>query len=610
MSVVVKRTRCVPVRVGLIGVLAVAVMFLLSAGVAQAAPKKLQTQQTSAGPACGSTASASPAPNLAMATAAAEPFDLKEWLKGKAGSIGTEAAKIGFNYLSHLTGLDKILPKSNDEKVLEELQAINAELTRINQRLDDIGAKVDQAIGEARDQQLSNTLRAACDKANKAERLYLDHYVPAVQAGVTLGDILSSKQLTLDDGSQFTLDPAYADVPIGKLPDPVQQLYSKAQLPNCNPRQDPNTQLQCLSPRDLVDERQSLFAQAIKQDKELQSLDTDISGYLRPSDKLQSVLTAYGLVLMEKRTIGRSDSVAMHELYDQLAQAEALAAWMVAEYHVYANVELSRDDIYRRFAADSKLERDQLPPMIPQGAVIDLAQVNAQNTRNRTIFMLATTQDQDYWPINVEVNNLVTTTANGAGQAVAALNSRSCIDQPFCFAHWKVPTRAQLNTLLSDGKKALPGADNPNVARYLARLNPTDPVWTGTFCDRSGPPVNPDAPVSCAPAPQHRFIWTEDQARQRMACGFWVPFLTDEFARFYWLRFGIETQSNNLGTATKLFPQLASTVPGYTNDGQNGGDKAHTRCDVYTRAQIALPQNKGIVLAMDNTGTTEFMAQP
>ena len=395
MSVVVKRTRCFPVRVGLIGVLAVAVMFFLSAGVAQAAPKKLQLQQTSAGPACGSTASASPGPNLAMATAAAEPFDLKEWLKGKAGAIGTEAAKIGFNYLSHITGLDEILPKSNDEKILEELQAINAELTRIDQGLDEIGAKVDQAIGEARDQQLSNTLRAACDKANKAERLYLDHYVPAVQAGVTLGDILSSKQLTLDDGSHFTLDPAYADVPIGKLPDPVQQLYSKAQLPNCNPRQDPNTQLQCLSPRDLVDERQSLFAQAIKQDKELQSLDTDISGYLRPSDKLQSVLTAYGLVLMEKRIISRSDSVAMQELYDQLAQAEALAAWMVAEYHVYANVELSRDDIYRRFAADSKLERDQLPPMIPQGAVIDLAQVNAQNTRNRTILMLATTQDQD-----------------------------------------------------------------------------------------------------------------------------------------------------------------------------------------------------------------------
>jgi hypothetical protein len=95
-----------------------------------------------------------------------------------------------------------------------------------------------------------------------------------------------------------------------------------------------------------------------------------------------------------------------------------------------------------------------------------------------------------------------------------------------------------------------------------------------------------------------------------MACGFYVPFLTSEFARFYWLRFGIETQSNNLNTATKLFPQLPSTVPGYTNDGQNGGDKAHTRCDNYTRAQIALPVNKGVVLAVDNTGSTEFMAQP
>ena len=51
-------------------------------------------------------------------------------------------------------------------------------------------------------------------------------------------------------------------------------------------------------------------------------------------------------------------------------------------------------------------------------------------------------------------------------------------------------------------------------------------------------------------------------------------------------------------------------MPGYTNDGSGGGDRAHTRCDVYTRAQIPLPENKGIVLAMDNTGATDFMAQP
>jgi hypothetical protein len=610
MSEVVTGKRSFRVRFGALGLLAVAAVFFCSATVAQAAPKSKQLKGASAGPACGGVASAIPGPNNLTMAAATDPFDLRAWLKGKAGEVGTQAARIGFNYLSTITGLDQILPQSDNAKILAELEAINGELTRINQRLDDIGQKVDQAIKESRDQQLSDTLRLVCDKANKAERLYLDHYVPAVQAGVTLGDILSSKQLTLADGSHFTLDPAYADTPIGELPQPVQDLYSNSQLPQCNRSLDLKLQLQCLSPRELVLEREKLFANAIAQDKELAGLDTDISSFLRPGDKLTSVLSAYGLVLMEKRIIGRTDSVALRDLYDQLAQAEALASWMVAEYHVYNNVQLSRDQILARYTKDTAAEVAGLPPMIPQGAVVDLAQVNAANTRNRTIFMLATTQDQDYWPVNVEVNNLVTTTANGAGQAIAALNGNPCSGQPACFTHWKVPTRAQLRILLSEGSKALPGADNPNVARYLARLSPNDPVWTGTFCDRSGPPVNPDAPVSCAPAPQHRFIWTEDQARQRMACGFYVPFLTSEFARFYWLRFGIETQSNNLNTAAKLFPQLPSTVPGYTNDGQNGGDKAHTRCDNYTRAQIALPENKGIVLAIDNTGSTEFMAQP
>jgi hypothetical protein len=609
MSEVVTGRRGFRVRIGVLGLLAVATVFFYSATVAQAAPKS-KAKGALAGPACGGVASAIPGPNNLTMAAAAEPFDLRAWLKGKAGEVGTQAAKIGFNYLSTITGLDQILPQSDNAKILAELAAINSELTRINQRLDDIGQKVDAAIKESRDNQLSDTLRQVCDKASKAERLYLDHYVPAVQAGVTLGDILSSKQLTLSDGSTFTLDPAFADKPIGELPQPVQDLYSNSQLPQCNRNLDAKLQLQCLSPRELVLEREKLFANAIAQDKELAALDTDISGYLRPGDKLKSVLSAYGLVLMEKRIIGRTDSVSLRDLYDQLAQAEALASWMIAEYHVYNNVELTRDQILARYTKDTNAEVAGLPPMIPSGAIIDLGQVNAPNTRNRTIFILATTQDQDYWPINVEVNNQVTTTANGAGQAIATLNSNPCTLQPACFTHWKVPTRAQLRALLTDGGKALPGPDNPTVALYLARLNPNDPRWTGTLCDRNRPPVNPDAPVSCAPAPQHGFIWTEDQARQRMACGFYVPFLTSEFARFYWLRFGIQTQSNNLNNATKLFPQLASQVPGYTNDGQNGGDKAHTRCDNYTRAQIALPENKGIVLAMDNTGTTDFMAQP
>jgi hypothetical protein len=36
----------------------------------------------------------------------------------------------------------------------------------------------------------------------------------------------------------------------------------------------------------------------------------------------------------------------------------------------------------------------------------------------------------------------------------------------------------------------------------------------------------------------------------------------------------------------------------------------HDGCDAYTRIQIAAPKNRGIVLATDNTGGVDFMAQP
>lgn len=90
-----------------------------------------------------------------------------------------------------------------------------------------------------------------------------------------------------------------------------------------------------------------------------------ISAFLRPTGgALKSVLTAFGLILMEKRFIDRTDSESFRELYDQLAQAEALSAWMIAEYHVYNNVEQSRYDIVSRYLTNSAFEVAHLPLMI------------------------------------------------------------------------------------------------------------------------------------------------------------------------------------------------------------------------------------------------------
>jgi hypothetical protein len=253
--------------------------------------------------------------------------------------------------------------------------------------------------------------------------------------------------------------------------------------------------------------------------------------------------------------------------------------------------------------------------MIPEGAVIDLGTTNASTTRNRPIWMLAGTQDQDHWVINEETNNAVTTTHDGAREAIVGLNKPCNQEQPVCLTHWRIPTRANVTTLLSAGcptcKPVKPGTGNDNVASYLVKLNPSDTEWTGVFCDRTGRTGSPNAPTTCAPAPQHGFIWTDDHQQYKMACGFYVILLSSDYERHYSLRFGIQTQSNDLSKAAQLYPILPADhkVPGYTNDGINNGPHSWPRCDNYTRAQIPLPENKGIVLATDDTGNYEFMAQ-
>ena len=589
------------VRVRRVGIFALVVVVMAAAvGVSTQAVAKPKAKTGTASPACGSATLSNPSPNQGQAPGAGEPFDLTGWLKDKATQVGTKAAEVAFNYLAHITHLDRIIPESDDAKILDQLQVISAQLADVNLRLDAIKDKVDQAIAEARDNQLATLLRAVCDRINQARFIFLDSYMPAVSAGIILGDILKSQT------------PGDAEKKIGELSADLQTRYGSP--PPCTQDRDETKQLACFTPKTLVTERRKRFADSFgPANDRLDRLDTLISNYLRAGT--QSVVTAYGKVLMEKRIIGHSDSESLRDLYDQLAHGEALAAWMSAEYHVEDDVDLSRDAILTRFLHNSTAEVAELPPMIPEGAVIDLGDKSSTTSKGRPIWMLATAQDTDYWPVNVETNNSVTTSANGAGLAITALNNKSCDDGAACFTHWRVPARADLVGLMSDGcpKKCTPlvkaGTGNHNVASYMASLNPKDPVWTGVFCDRTGAPGPDGAPVSCAPAPQHGFIWTEDRQTQRMACGFWVPFLTSEFARFYSLRFGFQMDATSLSAAPKLYPDLARQVPGYTNDGPNGGDRAHTRCDDYARAQLALPANKGIVLAIDSTGTPEFMAQ-
>jgi hypothetical protein len=273
---------------------------------------------------------------------------------------------------------------------------------------------------------------------------------------------------------------------------------------------------------------------------------------------------------------------------------------------------------------DKKLERDDLPPLIPEGDIINLGKKGADTTRNRSIWTLASTQDTTYWPINVESNNDVTTTADGATTAVDAFNrDQSCsVDAP-CFNHWRIPNGIELKALVSDDCKvdqttsqfpagckpiANGAVGSPNVVTVLAGLDPTDVTWTGVFCNgRSVKPI----PVSCVTPPdQHTFIWTTDRRSHNTDCGYHVGLFGIHYpvySRIYSLRVGLALDSTNVNSEWPIYPTMPPQIPGY---GAWDSTLAHTKCDQYTRTQIPLATNKGIVLVTDNTDMVDFMAQP
>lgn len=589
------------------GALVVAAALLASVvgveGSAQAVPTaSSKAAAASASGVCGTAVSANSDRTAARAAAAeVKPFDIAKWFGEKAGgAIAGKVAGMGFEYVSNLIGLGRILPESEGAKTLAELAKIEDQLASVSARLDLIGAKIDQAITELRGVSLNLALDKACGYVNETETVYQHYYIPVLQAGMTLGGILTSNH------------PEYADVRIGDLPPDVQKLYTTSSAP-CGGQ---GLQITCFTPKTLVSERLKNFKTAVE-DHHVIATARQLSNLLRPHELTTSVLTAYGKYLMTKRYLTRADSESLVGIYNDLAQGEALAAWMEAEYYTYYNVNESSEHVFKAYEADRQAEHDGLPPMIPEGAVIDLEQKNADSTRHRPIWMLASAQDTTYWPIGVESNNDVTTTADGAAAALAPLNSKSCAADAVCITQWRIPTTLDLKSLMSDNCKVdttknppqLPStckplvnaaAGSPDVAKYLSGLNPTDSTWTEVFCDR--------AAVKCpAPPGQHNFIWTTDRRSHTTDCGFTVPLYTVVYSRRYSLRVGLPLNFRDLNSVWPIYPLMPGKIPDYSRVDAN---TSHAKCDAYTRTQIAAPGNKGIVLATADTGTVDFMAQP
>lgn len=567
----------------------------------------------SVGSVCGTAVSASSALTPARA-AGVSPFDIAKWFGEKAGgAIAGKAGGMAFDYVTKLPYLKDIVPQSEGAQTLAELAKIEGQLAGVSARLDLIGTQVDVAIGELRAFSLASALDTACGYVDKAETVYQHYYVPVLQAGLTLGYILKSDH------------PGHADVLIGELPEDLQKLYTTVPAPQCGGH---GLEVTCYTPKSLVAERLKNFVEAEK--PEIGAAGR-LSKLLRPNALTSSVLTAYGKYIMaHKRYLTRADSESLLGLYSDLAQGEALASWMEAEYFTVYTVNETSEHVFRAYGDDSKAEHDGLPPMIPVGDVIDLEQMNAETTHYRPLWALLRTSTMSYWQAGVESNNDVLSLhvdADSAGLEVKAFNNRqSCsIDAPPCFKAWRIPSTVDLKALLSQNcqvdrttnppqlpktcQPLVPGPGYPDVASYLAKLGSSTPAALGT-----GNPANSDW-KSVFSRPDQTFIWTTDSRSHTTECGYQkIAFYKDVFSRRYSFRVGLPltfTTSplnfTNLNQTWPIYPIMPSQIPDYK---ETTSDEAHRQCDYYAAAQIYTGSNLGIVLVTDNTGVVDFMAQP
>ena len=578
---------------------------------AQGAPKPKGVKgATGTSTVCGQAATVNdPEPAANLTAAGVAPLDLAKWFGDKASSaIAGHVGVMGFDYVSRLALFHQIFPESSEDRILDQLKDISLQLGAIQARLDRIGDQLNQAIGEARQAHFDDVLRDICKRVNDAKDLYTQFYVPVIDAGTALGTILESP------------NPELADVTIGDLPDQVRELYTTSTSP-CNTEK---TKITCWTPRELVDVRMTAFADEFKR-RQGASIAREISDSLRPTGLQTSVMSAYGKVLMANRFLTSDDSDQLLGLYGEFAQSEALAAWMAGEYFTYDDTIQSPDVVFKNYLKNTQDEKAILPPRIPQGMVIDLGVKNAPNTKNRPIWTLASTQDQNFWPTGTEFdqNDLVATTS-GAVEAIAALKGTPCAG-PACFKTWHLPSRVELENLMSDGcvidssknppqfvpktcvSNVKTGTGGDNVAGYLANLIPNDATWQGIFCDRTNAPAGGSAPATCPfPVTQHTFIWSSTPVSQWMTCGH-TALNISIYKRRYWLGQAIPMQATNLDKAWTRYPTLPDYADGYDLGNSNN---SHARCDATAANRLARPESKGVVLGVDTTGTVEFMAQP
>jgi hypothetical protein len=567
--------RCCSLRLLFAAVLAVLALLACGGGAAQAA----------GGPACGGQATSHQATNsidLPGGTAIAKWFGEKA-----AGKLAGDGAGMAFNYLSELIGLNKILPESDEAKVLKKLDEIKLELTGVSERLDQLTELVGQLISEERQFHLDTALTNLCSTVRKNEVLYEQQYAPMVRAASELGQILA-----------------------GPNPEKADQKGPSG-----------------FSPRERVERLQKDFIRVYENNElGLEEGIKDIHAALVPGALQDSVLAAYGQVLMTKRFLDRGDSERLLDLYTNLAEGRALASWMAAEYRASSlqNPE-ALENVMKNFVRDSATEQKNLPLMISPGVVIDLGKANSLTTTGKPVWFPPSAEDQGWLPTNTLPEPFGNIAVGQVNNQINALNTPKA-DKAVRGVGWAVPNKVQLTALLSDGciadpanptkylngacKNAIGPKTGTNVAGYLLKLNPSNQIWQQLFC-QSGPVLtcDPGSGPGAGEAPPHAFIWTNEPQGQKVKCG-WTIIPPDQYSRTYTTYTGFRTLKTTASQGA--FPALPEKTPGY---GLQEGTIAHTICDTFftglfrgtpSRNIPPSPAAKGIVMATRNTNAEDL----
>jgi hypothetical protein len=417
---------------------------------------------------------------------------LAKFVLEKAVGINVERwALTGMGNLLRMLDLNSIAPDSPEQKIFNQLHAINARLGEMEVRIQRVGDSVNNLTAERRQKDSDNEIAAICAIADR-QMYYYRLFGDAMEAGEELGQALERVNPSL---------PPDSDPEVNALRKEARKemdfFISQYELSAGHSEEQIGTLRRALVPN---------------------------SGD-KPSS---TVLKTYGGVLMaQSRFLRREHSDALRALYGDVLEIRSLASWMAAEF--YRTQDLAKKEVraWDSLVEDTRKAEAGLPPLIPAGAVIDLGDEPRSSTNEKPMWFAPTSRDLGWLPENLRsLTNVVD--IEEVTHVLRGLNDRAHTDRD----GWHAPDKQEFLALISNGcsanpddpsqplagcKNAVPGG--ANIAAYLQGINKSDRTWQELFCQSS---VNPACPAGAGPKgirlPPHAFIWTSDVHSQRLLC--------------------------------------------------------------------------------------------